>query len=145
MYAYKYPGLKGQCHEIFDFRFPQRPFVSHKGHFKFFWKYVEKFAAQGAPPCQRQMKKIFYQKSCVAPWFENISANFAKNFETTLMLFSWAWEKIWKKSEAKNLVILSLWKCTQCTWSMRMSFCCNVLNISFKKWHIYRISVADVL
>jgi hypothetical protein len=63
MYAYKYPGLKGQGHEVFDFRFPQSPLVSHKGQFKFFWKYAEKCTAQGAPPCQRQMEKIFNQKS----------------------------------------------------------------------------------
>ncbi len=49
-------ALKGQCHEIFDFRFfvmnrfPPSPWVSYQGRFKFFQKFAEIFAAQGTPP-----------------------------------------------------------------------------------------------
>ncbi len=47
--------LKGQCHEIFASgffmnQFSPRPRVSHKDCFKFFRKFAEIFASQGAPP-----------------------------------------------------------------------------------------------
>jgi hypothetical protein len=48
--------LKGQCHEIFCFRFflwitfPQAPENNNLGHFEFFQKFAEIFASQGAPP-----------------------------------------------------------------------------------------------
>ncbi len=49
-------GLKGQCHEIFDFWFfheslSPKPLstVYHKGRFEFFRKFAEIFTAQGPP------------------------------------------------------------------------------------------------
>jgi hypothetical protein len=47
--------LKGQCHEIFDFKFfhesaSPMPRVPHQGRFDFFQKFAEIFTAQGAPP-----------------------------------------------------------------------------------------------
>jgi hypothetical protein len=52
--AAKNSCLKGQCHEIFDFRFstwisfPQAPDYSLIGQFKIFRKFAEIFAAQDA-------------------------------------------------------------------------------------------------
>ncbi len=49
-------GLKGQCHEIFCFwfffmnQFPPSPRVFRLDRFKFFRKFAEIFASQGAPP-----------------------------------------------------------------------------------------------
>jgi hypothetical protein len=48
--------LKGQCHEIFLLlvffmnQFPPSPRVFHLDRFKFFQKFAEIFASQGAPP-----------------------------------------------------------------------------------------------
>ncbi len=48
--------LKGQCHEIFCFRFfswitfPQAPENNSRVIYNFFWKFEEIFAGQGAPP-----------------------------------------------------------------------------------------------
>jgi hypothetical protein len=48
-------SLKGQCHEIFDFMFfhesvSSKPLSISLGPFLLFQKFVEIFAAQGAPP-----------------------------------------------------------------------------------------------
>ncbi len=65
-------SLKGQCHEIFDFRFfflnqfPTSPWVSHYGRLEFFQKFAEIFAAQGAPSVfidSSGKEKIFKLKS----------------------------------------------------------------------------------
>jgi hypothetical protein len=51
-----FPTLKGQCHEIFCFwfffmnQFPPSSRVFHLDRFKFFRKFAEIFASQGAPP-----------------------------------------------------------------------------------------------
>ncbi len=42
--------LKGQCHEIFCFWFPQAPEYTIRAVAKFFRKFAEIFAVQGAPP-----------------------------------------------------------------------------------------------
>ncbi len=63
--------LKGQCHEIFDFRcfyesVSTKPLNIHLGPFKFFSKIHGDIGAQSAPLCrwhQRQMGKIFKQRS----------------------------------------------------------------------------------
>ncbi len=44
------PELKGQCQEIFIFSFPQAPEYPVRAVRKFFGKFLEIFAAQGAPP-----------------------------------------------------------------------------------------------
>ncbi len=59
--------LKGQCHEIFDFRiFPEsvspRSLSIPLGHFKFFQKLAEAFAALGAPPVSLKWKKSSIRK-----------------------------------------------------------------------------------
>jgi hypothetical protein len=54
-------SLKGQCHEIFDFKlstwisFPQAPDYTIRAVSNFLQKFVEIFAAQGAPPVSLTM------------------------------------------------------------------------------------------
>ncbi len=77
-------------------QFPPRTWVYHYGHFEFFLKFAEIFAAQGAPP----------------------------KFEMTLMLFSGAWGKvIYENNWKKNTVPLrSLFKRQQRMWSSYTSY-----------------------
>ncbi len=61
-------GLKGQCHEIFDFRFfhesvSPKPLSIPIGCVKFFWKFTEIFAAQGASPCCRPTSRKWKKSS----------------------------------------------------------------------------------
>ncbi len=67
--------LKGQCHEIFCFRFfhesPSPKLMKIAlGSYKFFQKFAEILASQGAPPrYQRHWWKIFHR--CQRHWWQN--------------------------------------------------------------------------
>jgi hypothetical protein len=66
-----YYSLKGQYHEIFDFRFLSRinspkPLSIHLDRFELFKKFTEIFEAHGEPPVSLKLvtnEKIFNQKS----------------------------------------------------------------------------------
>jgi hypothetical protein len=91
--------LKGQRHEIFDFRgfFPQAPKYTIKAISNFFKNFRRNLQI-----CHRCR---WYNG---APWFANISANFSKNIEITLTLFSGAWGKM---IHEKNLKQKISWHC----------------------------------
>ncbi len=83
-------SLKGQCHDIFDFRFfswISFPWVTHEGRFEFFRTNAEIFAAQGSnlPPC------CWYRRCTLTCEYIN---EFPKNFEMILTLYSGAWGKM---------------------------------------------------
>jgi hypothetical protein len=86
--------LKGQRHEIFDFRFfPQAPKYTIKAISKFFQKFAEKCA--NLPPVS------------LIPWCSLICkylCDFQKKIEITLVLFSGAWGKMIHEKNLKQKI-----------------------------------------
>ncbi len=87
-------GLNGQCHEIFDFRFFYE-LVSPKtlsvllGPFRFFRKFLEVFAAQGAPavPVAKFAAGVVYTGGYTGVVDTGGAPSPRIKFEITLMLF----------------------------------------------------------
>ncbi len=110
--------LKGQCHEIFDFRFftagvidtggkmPPVSLSTPVANLLPVWLTPVSNITSGIG--NKFAAGVVYNGG--APWLVNISANFRKKFKMTLMLLSVAWGKIIHKKNprAKNLVTLSL-------------------------------------
>ncbi len=78
--------LKGKCHEIFAsgfFIISPKPLNITLGSIRFFSK------IRGDT-----RKKVSHNDTSGAPWAANISENFRKKIETTLMVYSRAWRKL---------------------------------------------------
>ncbi len=108
-------SLKGQCHEIFDFRFftwisfPQAPDCTVSN---FFRKLAEIFAAQGAPPVSLTPMANLPQLSWIPVVHLDlrISPRIFEKIRNGPNGVLWGWGENQKtgKPEAKNLVTLSL-------------------------------------
>jgi hypothetical protein len=114
-------GLKGQCHEIFDFMFfhksvSSKPLSIPLKAFRIFENSRRYSQLNVHHRLRWQMEKIFNQKSfhyllisVVASWFANKSANFRKLRSDPNVIFrGFGEDNSWKKPGTKNLVTLSL-------------------------------------
>jgi hypothetical protein len=77
---------------------PPSPRVSHYDRFEFFRTFAEIFASQGAPPHRHQRTGGKFatgvNDTCGSPLSCEYLRQFSKKFETALMVYSGAWEKL---------------------------------------------------
>ncbi len=128
--------LKGQCHEIFDFRFfcmnqfPPSLWDYHSGHFKFFRKAEEIFAAQGAPPVS--LTPVANEKKIQSEKFLFFFLGHLRLVELTCwLIFSFKFPLLCHQSDIVSII------CYRCQWH-RWQICHRC------RWYRWQISLTPV-